>query len=386
MRELDRLARHLGFGQCAHPRRSFDDVTIAVAGGEIHLAVDAAGILAQLLLDRAHRLDEFAPVHRLQEAQAADAVADRHLVGRLLLVFRLDRQLDRLARLREQLLDPGQRQRQGGALPLQAAREFRDERTGHRGTRARHVRDHQDQALGVALGDVRHLVGPVVGAVAADPVRGDARADAPEVLDQRQAQHDGNRPQLAQLQCGDGLVGGHEAAETLGIHAPVAVRDRLQRDVVYARKPGRRPGRQARQFPAVAFRQVSPGRADLLFDQVEVVEQPFPGRRNRALRLDRCSEQIEGTDQDAFVLRQPREEPVRNAFQSQTVRARQGLAMALHLLAAEQLRAQRLFVAGETISRCDSPQPHPKARQRPANRLAARLQFRDFISSWEGAA
>ena len=77
--------------------------------------------------------------------------------------------------------------------------------------------------------------------------------NAAEILDQRQAQHDGNGPQFAQLQGGDGLVGGDEAAENFRIHPPIAVRDRLQRDVIDARQTGRWAVHQARQFPAVPF-------------------------------------------------------------------------------------------------------------------------------------
>ena len=64
------------------------------------------------------------------------------------------------ARLGQPLLDPGERQRQRGALSLQPARQLGDERAHHRRVRARHVRDHQDQALGIVLGDVHHLVRP----------------------------------------------------------------------------------------------------------------------------------------------------------------------------------------------------------------------------------
>ena len=92
-------------------------MTVAVTGGKIHLAVDAAGILTQGLLDNAHRLDELAPVHRPQETEAADAVAHGDLIGGLLLVLRLHQLLDRQAGLGEPLLDPGERQGQGGPLP-----------------------------------------------------------------------------------------------------------------------------------------------------------------------------------------------------------------------------------------------------------------------------
>ena len=44
----------------------------------------------------------------------------------------------------------------------------------HRRVGPRHVRDHQDQALRVVLGDLRHLVRPGVGQVPVDPAGGDA--------------------------------------------------------------------------------------------------------------------------------------------------------------------------------------------------------------------
>ena len=53
-----------------------------------------------------------------------------------------------------------------------------------------------------------------------------------QVFDQCQPQHDRNRPQLAQLQRRDALVGRDEAAEAVGIDAAVAVRDALEGDVV----------------------------------------------------------------------------------------------------------------------------------------------------------
>jgi hypothetical protein len=66
---------------------------------------------------RALGLDEVAPVHRTQQAQAADAVADRHLCGGLRLVLSLHQLLDRLPAFGQMLLDPGQRQGQRGAAP-----------------------------------------------------------------------------------------------------------------------------------------------------------------------------------------------------------------------------------------------------------------------------
>ena len=119
---------------------------------------------------------------------------------------------------------------------------------------------------------------------------------------------------------------------------------------------------------------MSLGRANLFFDQIEVVEQPFPGRRNPAVRLDRRRQQIAGSDQDAFVLRQPRQQLVRSASRTQRVRFRQGLAMLLHLVAAEQFRSQRRLGIGEFFGQAVSAKAFPPTDQGFANGPVAYLQ------------
>ena len=378
----DRHARHLAFGQWAALRHPLRRMAVAITGSEIHPAIGASRILAQRLLDDAHGLDELAPVRRAQKPQAADAVADRDLIGGLLLVLRLDQLLDRQARFGQSLLDPGQRQSQGGALALQTARELRDERADHRRIRARHVGDHQNQALRILLGGLGHLVRPGAGEVSLGPADGDAHADAAQVLDQRQPQHDGDGPQLAQPEGGDRLVGRHEAAETFRVHPTVAMRNGLQRDVVHARTPGRRTLSQARQFAAVALRQVPLGRADLLFDQIEIVEQPFPGRRDPAALRGLLCQQAAHFDQGALVRRQPRQKPVRCAPRRQLVRGRERLAVQRHLVGAEQLGPQRWFVVA-LVARLGA---HAKLRPQPSQifgELRASVQFRRSIAESE---
>ena len=220
---MDRLARYLAFGVRAALGDLLHDMAVAVTGSKIHLAIDAVRVRAQVLLDRAQRLDEGSPVHRPQETEAADTVAHGDLIGGLLLVLRLHQLLDRPPTFGKSLLDPGERQGQGGALPLQPARQFRHKRAHHWRVRPRHVRDHQDQALRVFFGDLRHLVRPGVGMVLGGPVGGDPGGNASQILDQSQAQHDGDGPQFPQLQGGDGLVGGNETVETFRIHPSIAV-------------------------------------------------------------------------------------------------------------------------------------------------------------------
>ena len=72
----------------------------------------------------------------------------------------------------------------------------------------------QDQALGIAFGDLHHLVRPALRpALACMRAAVIARAHAAQVLDQRQPQHDRDRPQLAQRERRDGLVGGRRSAQ-----------------------------------------------------------------------------------------------------------------------------------------------------------------------------
>ena len=127
VRQLDRFARDVAFRQAAHLCEFFDGVPVAVARREIHRRVNPDRVFAQFLFDHAHRFDELAPVHRPQEAQAADAVADGDLARGLALRFHLDQVLYRHAFFGEPLLYPCQRQREGRALSLQAPREFRHE-------------------------------------------------------------------------------------------------------------------------------------------------------------------------------------------------------------------------------------------------------------------
>jgi hypothetical protein len=84
------------------------------------------------------------------------------------------------------------------------------------------------------------------------------------------------------------------------------------------------------------------GGADLLFDEVEVVEQPFPGRGDPAVLGDRRGQQPAHTDQGAFVGRQARQQAgPRRALGQRVCDSGENPAVLLHLIGAEQLRAQR---------------------------------------------
>ncbi len=308
--ELQCRVGHFVFRTAAVFRNRLDHVPVTIARGEIHLRVGAARIAAQHAFDRAQGFDEIAPIDDAQRAQAADAVAHRHLIGGLLLVFRLDRLRGRRAGFGERLFDPRHRQRERITVTLQAPHEFRDERAAHRRTRTRHVGDDEDQILGILLDHFDNAIGPRVGEVAIGAVGGNVRRDASQVFDQRETQHDRNGPQFTDRQRGDTLICRDESLETVERDAPVAVRDRFGGNVVDARKTAF----QLRQFPAIALGQMPARRADLLLDDVEIVEQPVAGRRDSAIVGDRIGEHGRGLDQDRFVFGQARQQPVRHVF------------------------------------------------------------------------
>ncbi len=264
--------------------------------------------------------------------------------------------LDRLVRLGQPLLDPGQGKRQGRTLPLQPPDEFRYERRRHRGFGARHVGNHQNEALGILSCNLYDLIRPGVGKVTVHPAGGDVHPDAAKILDQRQPQHDRDGPQFSQLEIGDRLVGCDETPETLGIDPAISVGDRLQGDVINPRKAGGRASREQRQFAAVALGKMALGRADLLLDQVEIIVQPLACRCQQLIRRYCLGQYAADIEQLSFVLIQAGQKLIRAAAGRQLVRGRQNPAVQFHLVRAEQLRSQRkLFAQGSRLSDITKP-------------------------------
>ncbi|MCY1279161.1 hypothetical protein D9M70_279060 [compost metagenome] len=144
------------------------------------------------------------------------------------------------------LFDPAQRQSQRRALALKSPGQLGDEGAGHRWRGACHVRHCQHDALGVLLGDLGQPVGPVIGQAAVIPVGHDARGHAAQVFDQRQAQHDGNGPEFAELERCHGLIGGDKTAEAVAVHPSIAVGNGLKRNVIDPRQSFGTAGGQVR--------------------------------------------------------------------------------------------------------------------------------------------
>ena len=82
LRENNGCACHRQLAARTAPRHVFDDMPVAVAGGEILAGVHPRRVFTQGLFDDTERLDVIPPVHCADEAQTADAVGDGDLVGR----------------------------------------------------------------------------------------------------------------------------------------------------------------------------------------------------------------------------------------------------------------------------------------------------------------
>ena len=95
--QIDGFLGNSDFGHVTSFRHFFDLVTVMVAGSKIHLWIDLCRIRAQNLFDDREGFDEFMPVHRTEQPDAADAVTDTDLIGCLPLGFEHDELFDRQA-------------------------------------------------------------------------------------------------------------------------------------------------------------------------------------------------------------------------------------------------------------------------------------------------
>ena len=182
----------------AAPGDRLDDVAVAIAGGEVHRGIYTGGIAAERALHDAHALDELPPVRGAEQAQAADAVADRYLVVGLALADEQEQVLDVVAALGEAMLEPGHRKHQGRAEALKSARQLGEEGVGERRVGLDHLGEHEHDPGRCAGGGLDHPLDPRSGGLAVAAAGRDAGDHAAQVLDQREAQHDGDRPQLAE--------------------------------------------------------------------------------------------------------------------------------------------------------------------------------------------
>src|SRR5581483_2774210 len=124
-----------------------------------------------------------------------------------------------------------------------------------------------DEARGKGPGRVAFLLGAK-----------DLRGQPAKSLDQRQPQHDRNRPELADRERRDVLIGIHEAPQNVLIEPSGRVRDEVVGDDVHPRVAPPASVRQRRQLVVVLARKISTDFLDLRADDVVIVAEPLLGR------------------------------------------------------------------------------------------------------------
>ena len=276
---------------------------------------------------------------------------------------RLDQLLDGKSLVREPLLQPGPRQVHRRALAGQALGELRHEGAGQGQGGLRHVGHHDDEVRGVLLRHVLQALDPQVRQVAIVPGDHQPRGDPAQVFDQGQPEHDRNGPQLAQFQGRYGLVSRDEGAQRFGINLRIHMRNQFEHQVIDARQPGGRTRHEAGQFPAVTPGQMPAGHLDLLFDQVEIVEQPF-GRVGDAPGLVHGLSRAVVGSENLLIFTQPREQSVGAPLRDDRVVFGEGFGVVDQLLEAEHLRAQAAR-SSEKVRACTYPVTRPSKASRP---------------------
>ena len=121
------------------------------------------------------------------------------------------------------------------------------------------------------------------------------------------------------------------------------MRDVGPRDPEDARIPFQRAIGKLGQLPIETSRQVIANFANLLFDDMKVIDQPLGGRRDRAFLADcACDAAIRREQYSSVVAHARRHRPSAAGVGRDALRNRQRLAMLFQALDAEQFRTDRL--------------------------------------------
>ena len=163
---------------------------------------------------------------------------------------------------------------------------------------------------------------------------------------QREAQRDRDRPEFADLERGDVLIGAHETFEAVIVERAVGVGDQRPGNAVNARIAGKRPVDQLGQLAVVTRGQVLDDFACLLFDDVEIVEEPLAGRGDGFSRARIRGQRAVLPDELPAVLFQPaRQRDGGGCAPADFLGFGETFRMLLKPLGAEQLRPDRFLDA-----------------------------------------
>ncbi len=171
------------------------------------------------------------------------------------------------------------------------------------------------------------------------------RGQTPQVFDERQLQHAGPGPELANRQRGDALVAVDEHRELLAVEPAVAVTHQFDGHRVDPRVTRLLAGSECGQFAVVGAGQMLADVADFRRQQVVVVEQPFRRGGDRAACPDVLRQGPVRAAQHARVVVETGKDVAGAAARARVDREarREGQRTLFEPLGAEQLVAKRLL-------------------------------------------
>ena len=203
-------------------------------------------------------------------------------------------------------VQPLQRGRGARVLITQPLGQFRRE---HFGQRPAGARRNVLVQRGLRATRRQQVIGQPLGIGSHGAARRNLVGQPPQVFHEHDTQGDGDGPQLADVQRLHFLVGSNEAAQHHRVDMAVGVGNVSPGQPEHTRIPGEGTIGQLGQQAVVARRQVDMDFADLFFDDVVVVEQPFSRRHNAAAgnKFRRAGairrQQLRGIDAQAFAQR-----------------------------------------------------------------------------------
>ena len=218
----DKAARAMSISRLLRAARQLlNRATVQVAAREIHCRKVA--IRPQQFVDEADALEELGPVHIREQPHAGDDVANGYVRCALALMLFVDHLVSCRSLPGQVIVQPSSCRRYRGILIAQPQHQLDGKGWRQRGA-GRIPADQRVRLRRISV-QTQQPVGHIVRVLACSPAADDARGSAAQVLDQHDAQRDGNRPKLPDGQRLNVLIGAYEKTQRVGIESAVAVGD-----------------------------------------------------------------------------------------------------------------------------------------------------------------
>ncbi len=239
----------------------------------------------------------------------------------------------------ELLVEPPQRRSGLGILLAQPLHEIHHEG----GRQAGGLEPLEGEGAAGPPAEPEQLVGERVGAEARGPAVHDALGQPAEVLHEHEADRNRDGPELADGQRLHALESAHEALQRLGLHAAVGVGDELPGQAEDARISLQRLLRELGKLAVKSAREVLANLPHGLVRDVEIVDEPFRGGRERPFFPDHRRDLSIALQQDAAAVPRPRREEAPGGAAGQDRPSRHALRELLQALGAQELGPDRLL-------------------------------------------